>query len=136
MLTAEQVGLSAVLDRPDLIAMVVCSLYASAARQRAATLDLLGGLCVISPDEGLQYVLDGFSDARPVYRETFRFQWLIHGLRRAPTDHSFSEEEDRWRVAVVTFCNALCGSVENGDERMALRDELRRRGLDDALQVR
>lgn len=132
---ATQVGLSAVLDRSELIGLVVTSLYASGPRQRTATLDLLVALCVVSHDEGLYHVLAAFSDARATYGELHRFEWLVHSLAFRGESEEDDPEAWTWYTTVLAFLNALCGSVEELEERCEVRSELGRRGLSAVIQV-
>ena len=81
------------------------------------------------------------------YGETFRFQELIGSLQIPDeTDGELTsdvlgynnEEEGVWeaRTASMAFINALTNFPDSLEERILLREEFTRRGLNEALVVR
>jgi diaphanous 1 len=109
--------------------------------------ELLGAICVLSPAEGHKAVLSAMSDYRIAYEESFRFEGLVNSLR-LPTirddssgEDSFDpvdEEEGVWeaRTASMALANTLINCPESLEERVLLRDEFGRRGLNEIVVVR
>jgi len=86
------------------------------------------------------------SDFRIAFEENFRFETLIASLRLPDVDIdetdngvSFSnEEEGVWeaRTASMALINALANCPESLEERIMLREEFGRRGLNEVIVVR
>jgi diaphanous 1 len=74
------------------------------------------------------------------YEETFRFEELVEFLN-LPDDDSDSalvdSDEANWeaRVATMTLINALTNCPDSLEERIMLREEFGRRGLNEAIVV-
>jgi diaphanous 1 len=107
--------------------------------------ELLAAICVLSMSEGHKAVLAAMSDYRVAYDESFRFESLI-GCLRFPNlrDGDFqdqmeseNEEEGIWeaRTASMALVNALTNCPESLEDRILLRDEFARRGLNEAIVV-
>lgn len=86
------------------------------------------------------------SDFRIAYEESFRFESLINSLRSPEiTDESDdgeplgygNEEEGIWeaRTASMTLINALTNCPDELEDRITLREELSRRGLNEVIVV-
>lgn len=107
--------------------------------------ELLAAICVLSLSEGHKTVLAAMSDYRVAFEESFRFESLISSLRLPDSgglseDDSASgdtEEEGVWeaRTASMALVNALTNCPESLEERVLLRDEFGRRGLNEAIVV-
>lgn len=88
-------------------------------------------------------VLSSFSDYRVAYDEAFRFEELICSLRLEDDDDESEtynvarNEEGAWdsRAAILTLINALTTCPESLEERIQLRDEFSRRGLNEIIVV-
>lgn len=91
-------------------------------------------------------MLSALSDYRVEYGEKFRFEELIGSLR--PPDMSGDEpqpdaqgygndEEGAWeaRTASMALVNALTNFPDSLEERILLREEFTRRGLNEVLVV-
>jgi diaphanous 1 len=84
------------------------------------------------------------SDYRIAYDESFRFETLIISLRLPVTmdeieeTDPFDEEEGVWeaRTATMALVNALINCPESLEDRILLREEFGRRGLNEAIVVR
>lgn len=87
--------------------------------------------------------MSAFSDYQVAYDEAFRFEGIISFLRIDGDDdvaNSFTtptSEEGAWdaRAAVLTLINALTTCPESLEERIQLRDEFSRRGLNEIIVV-
>lgn len=79
-------------------------------------------------------VLDGLTEFALQSEEAYRFEWVIRSL--IPIS---GEDIDlaiwEWRTAALGFMNALVGASDLLEERCSLKGELRRRGLDEVLDV-
>lgn len=109
--------------------------------------ELLAAVCVLSLTDGHKAVLAALSDYRVAFDESFRFETLLGSLRLPdPTsdtesDDGFefsSEEEGVWeaRTATMTLLNALANCPESLEDRIMLREEFGRRGLNEVVVVR
>jgi diaphanous 1 len=145
----EQVGFSQVLTHPNIVQFLTYSLYTPSAKLRALVADVLAALCVLSPNEGHGLVLSAFSDARLAHNEKFRFEGLINSIKlpdhpdNETSDGHGQDEEDEdeagvweWRTAAMALINAISNTPHELEERIMLRDEFSRRGLNEAIAVR
>lgn len=92
--------------------------------------------------------MSAMSDSRIEFNETFRFQDLIGSLRLPDTsldnedlgsDQGYGlDEEGAWdaRTASMSLVNALTNFPDSLEERILLREEFTRRGLNEVLVVR
>lgn len=100
---------------------------------------------MVSFDEGHRAVLAALSEYRIAYNELFRFQSLVSALK-IPDSVEFTvpevtfsmEEEGVWeaRTAFMALINALTNCPHTLEERIVLRDEFSRRGLNEVVAVR
>jgi hypothetical protein len=108
--------------------------------------ELLAAISVLSLTEGHKAVLAAMSDYRVAYEEPFRFESLIASLRlpdnefenTIENENGFGGVEDGvWeaRTAAMALVNALTNCPESLEERILLRDELGRRGLNEIIVV-
>lgn len=96
---------------------------------------MMGAICLIS-SQGHQQVLDGLSDAKFILGENHRFEWIVSSLSVYET--ILEEDESavwEWRSSAMGFINAVAGSGDEVESRCEIRGELRRRGLDHAIEV-
>ena len=82
------------------------------------------------------------SDYRVAFDESFRFEELISSLRLPEVDPNdftgqLSEHSDAWeaRISSMVLINALTNSPESLEERILLREEFSRRGLNEVIVV-
>ena len=133
------------LASQTLITHIAYSLYAPSMRLRTLASELLAAICALSSTEGHRAVLAAFSDFRIAHDEAFRFESLIISLRLPDADdeisgngNSFdSEAEGSWeaRTASMSLVNALTNYPDSLEERILLRDEFSRRGLNEVIVV-
>lgn len=118
--------------------------------------ELLAAICVTSLIDGHKAVLAALSDYRIAYEEAFRFETLIGSLRMISHDAGDelhddiggggsgegqvgfgNEEEGIWeaRTASMSLINAITNCPEGLEERVLLREEFGRRGLNEAIVV-
>ncbi|KAJ3532310.1 hypothetical protein NM688_g7443 [Phlebia brevispora] len=132
------------VSSPTLITHITYSLHGASTKLRALTSDVLAGICYVSPTDGHKAVVSALSDYRVEYGETFRFQELIGSLHipdetdgaGASDEVGYSnDEEGVWeaRTASMAFINALTNFPDSLEERILLREEFSRRGLNEAL---
>lgn len=146
-------GFEAVLGRPLLVVHLGHTLLTPSHRLRCQVADVLAALCVLSA-EGQRLVLAALAELKVATDARFRFDFLIDGLRvddeggrGSPSgggedtlddmadDPSSWDSSTRWeyRTAIMILLNAVVNSPEELDERVALRDELARRGLSEVI---
>lgn len=129
-----------------MISHVAYSLHGASTKLRALTSDVLAAICYVSPRDGHKVVLSALSDYRVEFGEIFRFQELIGSLHLPDTTDIGNEsgelgysndEEGVWeaRTASVAFINALTNFPDSLEERILLREEFGRRGLNEAFVV-
>ncbi len=116
----------------------------SSLKVHALVCELLAAICIVSSKDGHKAVLAALSDFRVVYDENFRFETLLSSLRIPGVDGDagsglfFGHNEDGvWeaRVAAMALINAITNCPENLEDRVVLREELSRRGLNELIVV-
>ena len=119
------------------------SLHDSPPRLRTLVCEVLAALCVLSPNEGEKSVLGAFFEYRVTHSEMFRFEELIRFLKSGIGDEDETLEdspvkESVWdaKAATMTLLNALSNCPDNLEERVLIREEFSRRGLNEAIVVR
>ncbi|KAG0339661.1 hypothetical protein BG004_006718 [Podila humilis] len=135
-------GFTQVLKAPSLVAHISYCLYTTNSKLRTKVAEVLAALCVMSP-ESHRLVLMALSDFRVALEERFRFEYLIETLA-APIagdlngldDHTHHQDGFEWeyKTACLSLMNALANSPASLDDRISLRNELRRRGLEDVFK--
>jgi len=104
----------------------------------------LAAICILSPNDGHKAVLAAFSDYRVVYEENFRFETLLTILQLPDLDIDSesnsgygSDDEGVWeaRMAAMALINAITNCPDNLEERIMLREEFSRRGLNELIVV-
>ncbi|BGP28584.1 hypothetical protein JCM10296v2_000320 [Rhodotorula toruloides] len=141
-----ELGFSRILARPALIATLVQCLYRPHNKLRSLVADVLAAICVLSLDDGHRLVLAAFSDARIIDGERFRFESFIGSIDALdiPDDTTVSDNEPaapdsgddgfwEWRTAAMSLVNAIVNTPHDLEERLMLRDEFVRRGLNEAM---
>lgn len=126
-----------------MITHIAYSLQTSLLRLRTLASELLAAICVLSVAEGHRAVLAAMSDYRIAYDESFRFESLIESLRLPESEGAGEEEGEEtlktddgiWeaRTASMALVNALTNCPDALEERVLLRDEFSRRGLNEAI---
>ncbi|KAF8743337.1 Diaphanous GTPase-binding Domain, partial [Rhizoctonia solani] len=127
-------GLSKILTMPNLIFQIVTCLDTGNAKIRSNVADLLAGISVVSEDQGHRMVLDALSDFASVNREEFRFEQLIETIR-VPNITPDDVDETFWseRMPALVLLIAITASCPDLEQRIALRDELSRRGFNEII---
>lgn len=100
---------------------------------------MLAAICVLSLVEGHKLVLAAMSDYRVAHDEAFRFEHLVALLGLPDPDTEAAEEEEGiWeaRTAALALVNAITNCPEAVEERIMLREEFSRRGLNEVIVVR
>jgi diaphanous 1 len=118
---------------------IAYSLHTSSLKLRSLVAEVLAAICVLSLVEGHRLVLAAMSDYRVAHDEAFRFEQLVASLRLP--DHEIEgveEEEGVWeaRTAALALVNAITNCPEAVEERVMLREEFGRRGLNEVIVVR
>jgi hypothetical protein len=110
----------------------------------ALVCELLAAICIVSPIDGHKAVLSAFSDFRVAYEETFRFETLLSSLHLQDLDGDdlstagfIDDEEGIWeaRIAAMALVNAITNCPDTLEDRMVLREEFSRRGLNELIVV-
>ena len=147
VLTVKQAGFKKGISDDTLITHITYSLHGASTKLRALTSDILAAICYVSPTDGHKSVISAFSDYRIEFDERFRFQELIDSLRvpdQVDEDNESvngvygNEEEGVWeaRTASMALVNAMTNFPDSLEDRILLREELTRRGLNEAIVVR
>lgn len=123
-----------------MVAHISYCLYTTNSKLRTKVAEVLAALCVMSP-ESHRLVLMALSDFRVALEERFRFEYLIETLAApisgdmdGPSDHQDGFEWE-YKTACLSLMNALANSPAALDDRISLRNELRRRGLEDVFKT-
>jgi diaphanous 1 len=126
-----------------MITHVSYSLHGSSAKLRALVTTVLAAISFVSAEEGHKAVISSLSDYRVEFSEAFRFEDLIASLRLPEIEYgddppaSEAEEECTWeaRIAVMSLINAITTCPDGLEDRVLLRDEFSRRGLNEVMVV-
>lgn len=119
-----------------LVTHIAYTLHNSSLKLRTLAAEVLAAICVLSLVEGHRLVLAAMSDYRVAHDEAFRFEHLV-ALLRLP-EEALDEEEGLWeaRTAALALVNAITNCPEAVEERVMLREEFGRRGLNEVIVVR
>ncbi|THH12248.1 hypothetical protein EW145_g96 [Phellinidium pouzarii] len=131
-------GFNQFLASSTLITYVTYALHTETLKLRSLTCELLAAVCLLSVTHGHRLVLAAFSDYRVAYEEAFRFEELVDALKLPDGDDeegSGLNEEGAWeaRTAAMTLVNAMTACPESLEERIQLREEFSRRGLNEII---
>ncbi|KIY49480.1 hypothetical protein FISHEDRAFT_65448 [Fistulina hepatica ATCC 64428] len=141
-----QPGFDYVLASPTLITHIAYSLHFSSGKSRILASQLLAAICVLSPSQGHKGVINAMSDFRVAFGEDFRFKSLVTSLRvdneraemgagvdAGPNGSDLSD--NRWEelTATMVLIHSITNVPDSLLERIELRKELTRRGLDEAV---
>lgn len=127
-----------------MITHIAYALHSSLFKLRTLASELLAAICVLAPTEGHKAVLSAMSDYRIAYDESFRFETLVASLRLPVIgDDSEGEEvsvecqEGVWEActASMALINAMINCPESLEDRVLIRDEFGRRGLNEITVV-
>jgi len=135
------------LQSPTVVTHISYTLHAPSLKVHTLASELLAAICILSVADGHKVVLSALSDFRISFDESFRFETLLSSLRLPDVDIENdsdsgigfgSEEEGVWdvRIATMALINALTNCPENLEDRMLLREEFSRRGLNEFIVVR
>lgn len=129
----------------NIITYLVYTLHTTSHKLRAQLAEMLAGLCFLGKDRGQplhSILLSAFSDAKITYDEEFRFEHLLQSIAyREPSDEDVlagGDEPALWeyRRTAIALVNTLTGLPDGVEDRVALRDELARRGFNEIITVR
>lgn len=142
-LTYSQLGYHEVISSPTTITHIAYSLHESSAKLRALVTTVLAAISFMSMQEGHKAVASAMSDYRVEFSEAFRFEELIASLRLPDAEYGDgtlapeAEEEGMWeaRTAVMSLINAITTCPDALEDRVLLRDEFTRRGLNEVMVV-
>lgn len=122
------------------------TLHASYLKVQTLACELLAAICILSDRDGRKAVLAALSDFRIEYNEDFRFETVLSILRLPDVDIEHesddgvglsSEEDGVWeaRVAAMALVNSITNCPETLEDRVLLREEFSRRGLNEMIVV-
>ncbi|KAI8360387.1 hypothetical protein B0O80DRAFT_203131 [Mortierella sp. GBAus27b] len=131
-------GFNQVLRSPSLVAHISYCLYTTNSKLRTKVAEVLAALCVMAP-ESHRLVLMALSDFRVAHEERFRFEYLVQTLAVPVSEEGEGADPDgfewEYKTACLSLMNALANSPASLDDRISLRNELRRRGLEEVFQT-
>ncbi|KAJ3492688.1 hypothetical protein NLJ89_g11182 [Agrocybe chaxingu] len=141
-----EAGFNTVVVSPTVITHISYALHASSLKVHTLASELLAAICILSVTDGHKAVLGALSDFRVAYDENFRFETLLSPLRLpeftidgdVDNDNAIgfrNEEDGIWevRIATMALINAITNCPENLEDRMLLREEFSRRGLNELI---
>lgn len=132
-------GFANLLSSPTLVTHIAFTLHDTSPKLRTLSSEVLAAICVLSLTDGHRLVLASLSDYRVAHEENFRFEELIDILRIADDPSGQQQDlEGLWdvRTATMALINALTNCPESLEERVFLREEFTRRGLNEVVVVR
>ncbi len=124
----------------NVITYIAYSLRTASDKLRVHAADVLAALCILSVTSGHKVVLAAFSDFRVHFDEPFRFYYLVESMSVRDTFGEDAVEEDEaslweYRGAGLALINALVNGPNELEERVSLREEFARRGLNEVMTV-
>ncbi|KAG1806317.1 armadillo-type protein [Suillus plorans] len=137
-----QAGFDSVLSSPTIIIHIAYSFYGASLKTRMLAAELLAAICVLSPNQGHKAVIAASSEYRIAYDELYRFEFLVAALGisdqsndTAANNTSSHDEDGIWeaRTAFMALVNALTNCPESLEDRILLREEFGRRGLNEVI---
>lgn len=133
------------MSSPTIITHIAYSFYGASLKTRMLAAELLAAICVLSPNQGHKAVIAASSEYRIAYDELYRFEFLVAALGisdqsndTAANNASSHDEDGIWeaRTAFMALVNALTNCPESLEDRILLREEFGRRGLNEVIVVR
>ncbi|PWN41049.1 hypothetical protein IE81DRAFT_315743 [Ceraceosorus guamensis] len=147
-----ELGFERVLQQGMLITYIAYALRTPSYKLRSQIADVLGALCVLSLADGHRLVCAALSELAIASGERFRFAFLVGSLNVSKTRTSDADSETssshedtneeadedeaavwEYRTSAMVLVNAITNSPEDLEERIVLRDEFARRGLNEAM---
>jgi len=131
-------GYPYVIQSPTIVTHIAFTLHGASPKLRALSSDILAAICVISLNEGLHLVLGALSDYQICFDEAFRFEGLINAIRIEENIGGQEGEDDgSWeaRGATMGLIIALTSCSDSVEDRILLREEFSRRGLNEVMVV-
>ncbi|KAJ7591544.1 hypothetical protein C8J56DRAFT_1003980 [Mycena floridula] len=138
-------GFNEALASQKVITHITYAFHTSSLRVTTLACELLAAICMLSSTEGHKAVISALSDYRIEFDEPNRFESLLAVLRLPEmtsdgetSEHELSihdEEEGTWnaRVSTMALINALTMCPNSVEDRILLREEFGRRGLNELI---
>ena len=132
------------ISSPVIVTHIAYSLHGASCKLRTLASDLLAAICIMAIPEGHKLVMSAMSDYRIAHDEAFRFEELITSLNLPEMEADDpagggvpSEDDSVWeaRAASMVLVNALTTAPKSLEERIFLREEFGRRGLNEVIAV-
>ena len=132
------------IRQSPLVTHIAYALHITSLKLRTLVTEVLAHICVLPARDGYRAVIAALSDYRIAYDENFRFETLLAPLRLPDNDEltvdglGFGTEEDGiWdaRTASMALINALTSVPDSLEDRIILREEFGRRGLNEMIVV-
>ncbi|KAJ4496810.1 formin homology 2 domain-containing protein [Lentinula lateritia] len=142
------VGLNKAFQSPIIITHITYALSSPSPKIRALISYILVGFCLLSNPEGFRVAMSSLAEYRIAFGEEFRFEMIISTLKlpelnnavvgdASPADEFGYgyEESDIWeaRNAAMLLLNAIATATGSVEDRIMLREEYGRRGLNEAI---
>lgn len=138
-LACPQAAFESVVADQNIVTYIAFTLRTASDKLRVHAADVLAALCILSVASGHKVVLAAFSDFRVHFNESFRFQHLVDSIAVEDKTEEALEEDDaslwEYRAAGLALINALVNGPNELEERVALREEFARRGLNEVMTV-
>uniref|UniRef100_V5GJX6 Uncharacterized protein n=1 Tax=Kalmanozyma brasiliensis (strain GHG001) TaxID=1365824 RepID=V5GJX6_KALBG len=142
-----ELGFEKVLEQSNLVNYIAFALRSPSYKLRLQVADVLAALCVLSLDDGHRMVCGALSELKIATGERFRFAFLVDDLKPDSSEDALNDAwnaglkdanadeaiEWEYRAAAMVLVNAITNSPEDLEERVSLRDEFARRGLNEVL---
>lgn len=135
-------------DRPIIITQITYALHDASPKLRKLACEFLAALCLVKAQDGHKSVMSAFSDYRVAFDEDFRFQELVRSIQLQQSEDGLTQDDVTssddvtaalaWeaKAASMTLVNALTNFLEPLEDRIGLREEFGRRGLNEVMAVR
>ncbi|KAK0190552.1 armadillo-type protein [Armillaria mellea] len=136
-----------IIAAPMVVTYITYSLHVPSPELRTMSSEILAALSFLSAD-GHKAALSALSDYRVTYDEMFRFEGLVNSLQLPSGEGEFSDDVTSYlmdmddeevkriwnpRAAVMSLVNALTNCPDALEDRIVLREEFSRRGLNEVI---
>ncbi|EGC39081.1 hypothetical protein DICPUDRAFT_148204 [Dictyostelium purpureum] len=120
-------GIEKAIATPNSMIKIITTMDTPKADTRSSVFEILTAVCMVS-EKGYQLILEAMTHFKQVRKERFRFTYLVESMKKDQSDKEYL-------TTCLTLINGIVNSSEEVDERIQLRGEFSRLGLDEIIRV-
>ncbi|KAF2072641.1 hypothetical protein CYY_006043 [Polysphondylium violaceum] len=119
-------GIEKAITTPSSMNKLILCMDTGKVDTRSSVFEILTAVCLIS-EKGYQLVLDAMTHFKQSRKEKFRFTFLVESMKKLADDKEYL-------TTCLALINGLVNSSDEIDERVQLRTEFSRLGLDNIIK--